>query len=237
MANSMTSLVARFIEMFKKRIYGKTFYCPVCHLELSFHDTDANGNLVCPLCGVVIELHETYGHPLPIVNDVEISRVQPKLRLHPLAAHLPIGLFPFAVLGSLVLLIISIYLKASDAGLQNCNFCSSASPVVSQSTLVFLAIVIVSSLFTFLSGFADWKRRYGGRPYRIITLKLILSGLFTGIGLLVFLLHSLLFSQGMMAMNSLADILVLLLYFILLGTAMVILVTLGHVGGNLVFGK
>ncbi len=91
MLADIMKLVGKFVDIFKKPLYGKTFKCPVCHLELSYHDTDENGCLVCPLCSVVIELHETYGHSIPIVNDVEIERVPPKARLHPIATHLPFG--------------------------------------------------------------------------------------------------------------------------------------------------
>ncbi|MCP4715418.1 MAG: hypothetical protein GY868_09890, partial [Deltaproteobacteria bacterium] len=109
MLSDILSLVDRFVGIFKKKLYGRTFYCPVCHLELSEHDTDENGCLVCPVCSVVIELYETYGHFVPIVNDVEINRHQPKARLHPMATHLPIGLFPLALLGAGFMLLMSIY--------------------------------------------------------------------------------------------------------------------------------
>lgn len=236
MISDLMKIVDSFVNIFKKKLYGKTFFCPVCHLELSFHDTDENGNLVCPLCGVVIELHETYGHPLPIVNDVEINRAQPKMRLHPFAAHLPIGLFPLAFLGSLFLLVISI-IQSVNASVTDCEFCSMATPIVNEATLIMLAIAVISSLFTFLTGFSDWKRRYGGRPYRIITLKLILSGIFAIFGLLALLLHFFIFSSGIITFTSYFAVLSTFLYFGLMGAGMFMLATLGHVGGYLVFGK
>ena len=52
MFNDTMRLLDRFVGFFKRRLYGKTFRCPVCHLELSEHDVDAHGNLVCPVCGV-----------------------------------------------------------------------------------------------------------------------------------------------------------------------------------------
>ncbi len=60
------------------------------------------------MCGVVIDVEEVYGHAVPVVLDVEVHRPQPKLRIHPLATHLPIGLYPFAVLGAGLLLLASI---------------------------------------------------------------------------------------------------------------------------------
>ena len=32
--------VGKVIGRFKDQWYGRTFYCPVCHLELSEHDVD-----------------------------------------------------------------------------------------------------------------------------------------------------------------------------------------------------
>ncbi len=237
MTSDLMKLVDRFVGMFKKRLYVKTFFCPVCHLELSCYDTDENGNMVCPLCGVLIELHETYGHSIPIVNDVEINRVQLKTRLHPLATHFPIGLFPFAFLGALVIAVASIYVKAAGINTLECGFCRHISPVVDNITWIFLFIAVASSALTFLTGYLDWKQRYGGRSYRVITLKLILSGLFLGIGIIIIILHSSVFTAGLITFGNSFEILVTVIYFVLMGTAMFILATLGHVGGYLVFGK
>lgn len=230
-------IVDGFVKVFKKRLYGKTFFCPVCHLELSYHDADENDCLVCPLCGVVIELHETYGHSLPIVNDVEINRVQPKARLHPMATHLPVGLFPLALLGGVVLLIISVYLKLSGLSLAGCSFCSTAFPWVDNATLIMLFIAVVTSALTFLTGFFDWKRRYGGRPYRVITLKILLSGLFFLIGIIVIALHAGLFQAGILQLDNALSVLAAILYYLLMGFGMFVISTLGHVGGYLVFGR
>lgn len=230
-------LVDKFVGGFKKRLYGKTFFCPVCHLELSYYDVDVNGNLVCPLCGVVIELHETYGHSIPIVNDVEINRAQPKKRLHPLATHFPIGLFPLAFLGALIITIASAYIKASGTNSLECGFCRDISPVLDNITWIFLFIAVLSSGFTFLTGFLDWKQRYGGRPYRVITLKLVLSGLFIGIGIVILILHPVVFTAGVIPFENPVMIPVTFVYFVLMGSAMFMLATLGHVGGYLVFGK
>jgi hypothetical protein len=185
----------------------------------------------------VIELHQTYGHPVPIVNDVEIHRVQPKMRMHPLATHLPIGLFPFALLGSILLLFISVYCKARGFTISDYEFWSTASLVIDNVITLFLLIAVFSSALTFLTGIMDWKRRYGGRPYRIITLKIILSGLFLGIGILTIPLHMMLFSAGVTTFSSALSIIGAIVYFALMGAAMFMLATLGHVGGYLVYGK
>ncbi len=147
MVGDIMKLVDKFVGVFKKLIYGKTFFCPVCHLELSYHDTDENACLVCPVCGVVIELHETYGHSVPIVNDVEINRTQPKARLHPIATHLPIGLFPFALLGAGFLLVVSVLIKLLGIGVNDCSFCVNTSPVINDATLIEI-ILEISLLIT-----------------------------------------------------------------------------------------
>ncbi|NQU63319.1 MAG: hypothetical protein HQ517_03400 [SAR324 cluster bacterium] len=237
MLSDIMKLVDRFVNIFKKRIYGKTFYCPVCHLELSEHDTDENGCLVCPLCSVVIELHETYGHFVPIVNDVEINRVQPKARLHPMATHLPIGLFPFALLGAGFLLLLSLYGQITGLTVANNSFFAEISPIINNVTQIMLTIAVISSAITFLTGFLDWKYRYGGRPYRVITLKLVLSGIFLVVGLITVALHPVVFNAGIIGLESVLSVLATLTYFIFMGAAMFMLATLGHVGGYLVFGR
>lgn len=237
MVGDIMKLVDKFVNLFKKPLYGKTFFCPVCHLELSYYDTDANGCLVCPLCGVVIELHETYGHSVPIVNDVEIKRPQPKARLHPTATHLPIGLFPLALLGAVFLLVFSIVVKLSGMAVADCSFCTHTSPVIDNSTLILLVIAVVSSALTFLTGFVDWKSRYGGRWYRVTTLKLILSGIFLVVGIVAIALHRVVFQAGMIGFDSFGNVVATIFYFLFMGAAMFLLATLGHVGGYLVYGK
>jgi len=237
MLSDIMKLVDKFVDIFKKRLYGRTFRCPVCHLELSYHDTDENDCLVCPVCSVVIELYETYGHSIPVVNDVELNRIQPKSRLHPVATHLPIGLFPFALLGAGFLLIVSLVFKITGTAVSNSAFFTTYSPIIENVTFLMLLIAVVSSALTFLTGFIDWRGRYGARTYRVITLKIILSALFLGIGLCIVLLHFLVFTGGIIAFDSAVNVLSTVIYFILMAAAMFMLATLGHVGGYLVFGK
>jgi hypothetical protein len=237
MISDLMKGVNRFVDLFKKPLYGRTFRCPVCHLELSAYDTDTNGCLVCPLCGVVVELYETYGHFVPVVNDVEINRVQPKMRLHPLATHLPIGLFPFALLGAFFLLTISLVLKITGIAPDGCIFCLRYAPIIDQSILFLLAVSVAAATMTFWTGYRDWKRRYGGRSYRIIALKIRLSFLYWITGLATVLLHPLVFDAGVIGFAGMVDYLVAVLYFITMGLSLFTLATLGHVGGYLVFGR
>ena len=58
MTTDPRALVGRVTKRFKRRFWGRTFRCPVCHLELSVHDLDENGLVVCPLCGVGKDMFE-----------------------------------------------------------------------------------------------------------------------------------------------------------------------------------
>jgi hypothetical protein len=232
MLADLMKLFGKVVERFKRRAYGRTFVCPVCHLELAFADLDGNGLAVCPVCGAVLSVEAPYGHPVPVVLDMEIYRTQPKLRLHPLASHLPIGLFPFALLGALVLLAASVARVGLAPG---------TGSVIERATLLLLGLSVCLSPLTIAAGFWDWRRRYAGRPYRIITLKLVFSGAFVALGAAALALHAsgAVFSRatGMLAAASPLQTLAAAAYFAALALGMVAVSTLGHVGGNLVFGK
>jgi uncharacterized membrane protein len=228
--------VDKLIKYFKKKVYGKTFTCPVCHLELSYSDLDKHNCLVCPLCGVVIEEAGVYGHSVPVINDVEIYRTQPNFRLHPLATHLPIGLFPFALLGAVLLLILSIYMNISGSYTPE-TFWGGYLPAISNMILIMLFLSTASSIVTFISGVVDWNLRYRKRPYRIISLKISLTWLFLFLGIVMICLHGFVFQSGAISFVSSGNILSTLAYFFCMGAAMITLSILGHIGGYLVFGK
>jgi uncharacterized protein YbaR (Trm112 family) len=223
----LMGVAGRTIAPFKRKAYGNTFICPVCHLELSFDDTNADGLLVCPVCGAVIHLEAPYGHPVPVVLDMEIRRAQPKLRLHPLASHFPVGLFPLALLGALALLVLSLLGTGSAVALE-------------RATLVVLAVSVALSPLAIAAGLWDWWRRYGRRPYRIITLKIAFSVAFVVLGGAAVALHAsgAVFSPATGLLNAFSPLhlLAAAAYFALLALDMIIVATLGHVGGNLVFG-
>jgi len=241
MINELRSLTGSISERFKKRYYGRTFRCPVCHLELATADANEHHLVVCPLCGVVIDVEETLGHVVPVVLDVELYRPQPWLRAHPLAAHLPIGLFPFAVLGAGALFVVSVLqllLSPSQPGLASI---SASLALLDDAVLVFLVLSVLCSLLTFVSGFWDWRHRYRARPYRQISLKIICSLCFVVCGGAAAALHAqgLVFplASGLMDLTSPLHLAAGLLYLLLLLLCMVVIATLGHIGGNLVFGK
>jgi len=238
MASDPRALVGRVTERFKRRFWGRTFRCPVCHLELSLHDLDANGLVVCPLCSVVLELDLPYGHAVPVVHDVEIFRPQPKLRVHPMATHIPIGLYPFALLGALLLAAVSV---AGVLGFGLRPGVLGSTALIEQATLVLLTVSVAFSLVTAASGLWDWAFRYRRRRYAQTSLKIVFAAAFLAVGALAVALHAsgLVFSQttGLMNLATIGGVIAGLVYLGLLATGMVLLATLGHVGGNLVFGR
>lgn len=231
--------IDKLIEGIKKKVYGKSFRCPVCHLELSYHDVNTKGLVVCPLCGVVIELADVFGHALPVVHGTEIKRYQVKLRMHPLSTHIPIGLLPFSFLLSIVLLVFSLVNPLFN---NRClaSFCLSYLPLVNNISMFMLLISVLFSLLTFLTGLWDWYYRYEKRRYRVTNIKIIFSLLFFILGGIAFLLHysGLIFSPitGLATLEG-VNILSISAYFVLMFSNLIIIATLGHLGGLLVFGK
>lgn len=228
------------IEKFKRKVYGKTFYCPVCHLELSFHDADKDGLLVCPLCGIIIEITDVFGHPLPVVHDVEIKRYQPKMRVHPLSTHIPIGLFPFALLSTFFIFIVSFFdILSSKTGFLLDNSFFQYLPSIKKMADLFLIVSIIFSLFSFASGYYDWYWRYEKRKYRIISVKIYFSIFFIILGTLAFGLQisGLIFNHSGFFIFQFPNLLLGLVYFLTMFINMILLITIGHLGGLLVFGK
>ncbi len=222
-------IAGRVIEKSKRRAYGRTFVCPVCHLELSFADLDGSGLVVCPVCGAVLSVEAPYGHAVPVVLDMEIRRAQPKLRLHPLASHIPIGLFPLALLGASLLLLAPLVGLALPGG------------VIERATLLLLLLAVGLSPLTAAAGLWDWWHRFGRRPYRVIRLKIACSIAFVALGAVALALHvsGAVFSPvtGLVDGSTPLHVLAAVGYFVVLALESIVVATLGHVGGNLVFGK
>jgi hypothetical protein len=237
MISDIRKLTAKIAERYKSRFYGRTFRCPVCHLELAIVDVNGNRLMVCPVCGVVLDVEEVYGHAVPVVLDVEVYRPQPKMRIHPLATHLPIGLYPFAVLGAVLLLLCSVLgpILSGFAPLVE------RAPVLSDATLVLLALSVGFSVITFASGLRDWFRRYRRRPYAQIRLKIAFSIAFLVLGAVAIALHAsgVAFSEatGLVDISSPMALMMAVFELVVLGVGMVVIATLGHVGGTLVFGR
>lgn len=230
-------LIRKVSARFKGRFYGRTFHCPVCHLELAIVDADGNRLMVCPLCGVVLDVEEVYGHAVPVVLEVELFRPQPKMRIHPLATHVPIGLFPFAVLGVGLLLLASV-LGSLVPGL---GPVLARAPVLADATLVLLVLSVGLSIVTLGSGLWDWNRRYRRRPYRQIRLKIVFSVLFLILGGAAIALHAsgavFSASTGLVDLSSPVAMVLAATELLLLSAGVVVIATLGHVGGTLVFGR
>lgn len=234
-------LVGRVTDRFKRRFWGRTFRCPVCHLELSLDDVDHHDLVVCPLCGVVIEIDTPYGHVVPVVLDVELHRPQPKLRIHPMATHVPIGLYPLAVAGAVLLLAASITALPALGLDRLAASVIGPARLLEQATFILLALSVGLSTVTFGSGLWDWTARYRRRPYRQIQLKIAFSLVFLAVGSLAIWLHASgrVFSPatGLMDLGSPLGVAAGLAYLLALAVGMAVLATLGHVGGNLVFGR
>jgi uncharacterized protein YbaR (Trm112 family) len=237
MVGDIRKVVAKIAARFKRRYYGRTFHCPVCHLELAMVDADGNRLLVCPLCGVVLDVEEVYGHVVPVVLEVELYRPQPKMRIHPLATHAPIGLYPFAVLGAGLLVVASL-LQPLVPGL---GPLIAKAPIVADATLVLMVLSVGLSVLTFASGLWDWTRRYRRRPYRQIKLKIVFSVLFLLLGGVATALHAsgVVFqaSSGLVDLGSPVALVLAGVELAALAAGMVVVATLGHVGGTLVFGR
>jgi len=229
--------VAKIAERFKGRFYGRTFRCPVCHLELAMVDADGNRLMVCPLCGVVLDVEEVYGHAVPVVLEVELHRPQPKLRVHPMATHVPIGLYPFAVLGAGLLVLASVLAPL----LPGIEPALARAPVVASATLVVLILSVGLSIVTLGSGLWDWNRRYRRRPYRQIRLKIFFSIAFLVLGAVAIGLHAsgLVFSAatGLVDLASPLAVALAAVEMAILVAGMVVIAPRGHVGGTLVFGR
>jgi len=198
----------------KKRI----FVCPVCHLELSMADLDKEGYTVCPVCSVVLEVVISNGFPLPVVHDVEIKRDQPKFRTHSTSTHLSIGLLPVALLFSVIALIMGQTSHALFSYIEKLAF------------LLFLGS-LAGSFLSFGTGFMDWKKRYRGRPYSVITTKIRLSIVFWIIGIIAAIVKITLVDIDTIVSPA-------YVVFLVMQVSMLwIVATVGHIGGNLVFGK
>ena len=237
MIGDVRTLVRKVAERFKGRFYGRTFRCPVCHLELAMVDADGNRLMVCPLCGVVLDVEEVYGHAVPVVLEVELYRPQPKMRLHPLATHAPIGLYPFAVLGVGLLLVASVLAPVVPALAP----LLTRAPVVADATLVLLVLSVGLSIITLASGLWDWNRRYRRRPYWQVRLKIAFSVLFLILGGAAIALHAsgavFSASTGLVDLASPLAVALAAMELTVLAAGMVVIATLGHVGGTLVFGR
>ncbi|MBL8028078.1 MAG: hypothetical protein JNL74_16775 [Fibrobacteres bacterium] len=195
----------------------RSYNCPVCHLTLSLADRDKDGYTVCPVCGAVMAIVISNGHILPVVHAVENKRSQLRFRLHSILTHFSIGTMPIAIIASVIAFItelafIPVWHNFDRAGIM----------------MVFVSLI--AGLITFLTGVIDWKKRYRGRPYLQISIKVKLSLLLVVVCTGALLLHG--FST-----TSTTISVTYLIYFSLLNGAMAVYTVLGNIGGKLVYGK
>jgi len=183
------------------------------------HDVDENGLVVCPVCGAVLEVADSNGHKIPIVHNVEIKRPQPMFRLHTIATHFSIGLLPLAFLAHLIAFLFCAY--------ASCEWTLKAAEFEWIGYWLLL-ISFAGGLATFFTGLIDWKRKYRGRTYTIITKKIRLSFvlfimLTLAVGLRTIAEPGLSFTYGF--------------YIIAQVISLGIISVIGHYGGFLVHGK
>jgi hypothetical protein len=202
----------------ERRKRKRIFVCPVCHLELSLNDLDKDGYTVCPVCSVVIQVVMSGGFPLPVIHDVEIKRAQPRLRTHAMSTHVSVGLLPIALLFSAAAMVLNFFLFQYSAHVERLGF-----------SLFLLSLF--GSVLSFGTGFLDWRTRYRARPYDIISTKIKLSVVFWVIGILAVVVR-----LGLVPAGNICSP----FYFLFLGLQVLMLAIIsvvGHIGGNLVFGK
>jgi hypothetical protein len=198
----------------KKRI----FVCPVCHLELSLNDLDGQGYTVCPVCGIVIEVVMSGGFPLPVVHDVEIKRAQPRFRTHATSTHVTIGLLPVSMAFNAAALALSFFLPLYSVH-------------VEKTGLGLFMLSFIGSFATFGLGYWDWRTRYRARPYHFITTKIRLSWLLWVLGAAALYVRFAMVEPGILFSPA------FLLYLVLQAAMLGVITVIGHIGGNLVFGK
>ncbi|OGS36024.1 MAG: hypothetical protein A2293_05810 [Elusimicrobia bacterium RIFOXYB2_FULL_49_7] len=202
----------------ERRKRQRLFACPVCHLEMSLNDLDKDGYTVCPVCGVVLEVVMSAGYPLPVVHDVEIKRAQPRYRIHANSTHLSVGLLPVSMLFSVAAFLMGFLFPCHSVW-------------VEQSAFALFILSLIGSFLSFGSGYLDWKRRYRSRPYQQIDTKIKLSVLFWGMGLSAVAIRWFWVADaGMLSVAFFG-------YLALQAIMLVLISVIGHIGGNLVFGK
>jgi hypothetical protein len=115
------------------------------------------------------------------------------------------------------------------------------APIISEATLVLMVLSVGLSVVTFASGLWDWNRRYRRRPYRQIKLKIVFSLLFLLFGGVATVLHGsgVVFqaSNGLVDLASPVALALAAAEIAALAAGMVVVATLGHIGGTLVFGR
>ncbi|MBI3990636.1 MAG: hypothetical protein HY350_00655 [Candidatus Omnitrophica bacterium] len=198
------------MALFKKR--SRYFICPVCHFQMSWNDRDINNMVVCPVCGAVLQLAESSGAILAVVSDMEIERYQPRFRIHPISVTLPLAFFSTALLLSIISLIFN-------------------NPEMDRSGIILLAIGTFTAPIAFASGLFDWLKKYKGRPYFITRQKIGISIALLALSIICLIWRA--FTPQLLTVESPLKWLYLLLLAILFALG----VSLGHLGGRLVYGK
>ncbi len=205
-------MIKRIIDNIRKRLYGRIFVCPVCHFKMTQADIEKGGFVVCPVCGAVLQVVESAGFIFTVVVDMETYRHQLRMRLHPVSASFPLSLVPASIL------LIFIYLLTGN-------------PLFEQGAYYSLIGGVGTSFLGLGSGLYDWFRRFSKRRYFIIRSKICLSIAFLVIGISCLIWRTL--NPGVVIDPHLYR------WIYILGVLLLVPIgiTLGHLGGNMVYGE
>jgi len=165
----------------------------------------------CPRCGAPASAFVPVGSEGPAKKVGLLRDLYQTLVLHAVAAHLPNGVLPAALLFLALSLV-------------------TANPCLEPASFYMTALVVVCLPLSLVSGVYDWRNRYGGAKAPIFFKKMALGVLLLLLGVAavwVRFTHPALMSDG----GGLR-----LCYLGLLGGMMACAVMLGHYGGKLVFG-
>ncbi len=177
--------------------------CLTCGYETKAADAPER----CPVCGAPRTQFVTRSRfALRLARDMVDAFL-----VHPVAAHVPNGAFPVAVL---FLLLADLTGRAS----------------LEQAAFLLLVLTVFVIPVSMVSGVRDWKLRYGGRKAPIFRWKIVLSTVLLNTGAFAVLLRLLL--PGVAERNHPLH----WVYVTLVLLMMVLVVLLGHFGGKLVFG-
>jgi len=181
----------------------------------------------CPVCGadrskfIEIPSDAASGDPqisakktpssLPPSSLVRsFSKLNAKLHFHPISVHIPNGVLPV----SIIFLFFGIIFHL---------------PQIEKAAYFNLIFVVLAMPVVLITGYIDWKNRFGGRLTRVFKIKMIC-------GAVVFVLSATLTvwrttNPAIATLSSPAQWVYLFLYLILLAAA----ITAGFFGGKLVF--
>lgn len=176
--------------------------CLTCGYETEAADAPE----ACPVCGAErSQFAPRNRYLLRLARDILDT-----FRMHPVAAHVPTGAFPLAVL---LLLLADV----------------TRNPFPERVSFLLLAVTVLVVPVILVAGFRDWKVRYRGLRVPIFRWKIVLATVLLGVGTAAVLVRWLLPGVADRSHPLHAP------YVVVLFSMMGLVVLLGHFGGKLVF--